>query len=240
MFLSFNSMIPGEKVIYSDTGHLCILPWKSVWEKWVAISILNTSAKKWRQSCDLLKAIQNFSGKGVSRIQVYVYVPSKFFFQSFWNVCCGNSWRCGWFVTSVCLSVIFICLNFQRTICVCFFLVSLLEKAWNLVSVILLLWCPLSSLSCNFSIVQFQAVAIVLFLKREVLFSAVVRWMLARIVFWATVYVCSTWTSTKIKLLLTHTAVCTSPFKISPAAPRSTCVPLVFQKSFPRVSKYLK
>lgn len=73
-------MIPGEKVIYNDPGHLHILPWKSDWEKWVVISILSISAKKWRQSCDLLKAIQKCSGEAVSRIEVYVYVPSNFFF----------------------------------------------------------------------------------------------------------------------------------------------------------------
>lgn len=92
----------------------------------------------------------------------------------------------------------------------------------NLISVILLLWCPLSSLSCTFSIVQLGAVAIVLFLRREVLFSAVVRWMLARIVFWATVYVCWTWTSIKINLL-THTVV---------------CLYLTFSKSFPAALWY--
>lgn len=152
--------------------------------------------------------------KAVTKIQVYVYVSSKFFvFQSFWNVCCGNSWRCGWFVTSVRLNALFVCLNFQRTVWVCFFLVLWLERAWNFISMILLLWCPLSSLSCNFSTVQLRAVTIVLFLIREVLFSAVVGWMLARIVFWATVCVCWTWTSMKMKLLLTHTAVCTSPFQ---------------------------
>lgn len=80
-FFSFSSMIPSEKVIYNDTVHLCVLPWKSVWENWVVISILNISAKKWRQSCDLLKAIQKFTGKTVSKIQVYVYVPSNFFFS---------------------------------------------------------------------------------------------------------------------------------------------------------------
>lgn len=39
-----------------------------------------------------------------------------FFFKVFWNVCCGNSWRCGWFVTSVCLRALFVCLNFQCTV----------------------------------------------------------------------------------------------------------------------------
>lgn len=46
----------------------------------MVISILSISAKKWRQSCDLLKAIQKCSGEAVSRIEVYVYVPSNFFF----------------------------------------------------------------------------------------------------------------------------------------------------------------
>lgn len=160
-----------------------------------------------------------------------------FFFQSFWNVCCRNSWRCGWLVTSVCLSALFICINFQRTVWVLFFLVLLLEKAWDLICVIFLLWCPLSSLPCNFSIVQFRA--IVLFLIREVLFSAVVRWMLARIVFWATVYVCWTWPSVKIKLLLTHTAVCTSPFKKLPCSPTKYMHTNGISEKFPRVSKYL-
>lgn len=210
-FFSFSSMIPSEKVIYNDTVHLCVLPWKSVWENWVVISILNISAKKWRQSCDLLKAIQKFTGKTVSKIQVYVYVPSNFFFlfPKFLK-CLLQKFLKVWVACNFCVFKCFICVNFQHTVWVFFFLVSLLEKAWDLICVIFLLWRPLSSLPCNFSIVQFRA--IVLFLIREVLFSAVVRWMLARIVFWATVYVCWTWPFVKIKLLLTHTAVCTSPF----------------------------
>lgn len=176
-----------------------------------------------------MKTIQKFS------ISVYVL---NFAFKVFDTFCCGNSWRYVWLLTSVCLSALFIGLSFQRTVWVLFFLVVLLEKAWNLISVILLLWCPLSYFSFKFSIVQLGAAAVVWFRVREVLFSVVVRWMLARIVFWVTVYVCWTWTFIKIKLLLTRTAVCTSPLQIFPAAPRSRCMPLVLQ-SFPRVSKYL-
>lgn len=100
------------------------------------------------------------------------FLPFFFFFLVFKVFKCWlwKFWRCGWLVASVCLSALFIVLNFQCTVWILLFLVSLLEKAWNLISVILSLWCPLSSLSCNFSIIQFRAVAIVLFLMREVLF----------------------------------------------------------------------
>lgn len=85
LFFPFN-YFPGEKIIYSNIGYLCILPWKPVWENYVVISIWNISAKKWKHSCELWRWFKNSVEKQFlgSRF-TFLFLPVRFFLilQSF-------------------------------------------------------------------------------------------------------------------------------------------------------------